>query len=159
MCEFGGAQSQSVTSVDKPIHKHPKPRRLQLPFSLPHYKRITYYQSAFPTMVRHKKDGFAAKGKKYNNNPRQRGPPRHNPNDASDDSGPPARPSFRAACWDLGHCDPKRCSGRKLMKQGLMRELAIGQKHSGVIITPNGKSTVSPADRETMEAHGAAVVE
>lgn len=104
-------------------------------------------------MVRHKKDGFGPKGKKYSNAPRQRGP-------RDDDSeAPHARPSFRAACWDLGHCDPKRCSGRKLMKQGLMRELAIGQKHSGVIITPNGKATVSPADREIMEAYGAAVVE
>ncbi|KFY34320.1 hypothetical protein V494_06892 [Pseudogymnoascus sp. VKM F-4513 (FW-928)] len=104
-------------------------------------------------MVRHKKDGFGPKGKKYSNAPRQRGP-------RDDDSeAPHGRPSFRAACWDLGHCDPKRCSGRKLMKQGLMRELAIGQKHSGVIITPNGKATVSPADREIMEQYGAAVVE
>jgi pre-rRNA-processing protein TSR3 len=104
-------------------------------------------------MVRHKKDGFGAKGKKYSNAPRQRGPLRN------DSDAPFTKPSFRAACWDLGHCDPKRCSGRKLMKQGLMRELAIGQKHSGVIITPNGKSVVSPADRETLEAYGAAVVE
>lgn len=45
------------------------------------------------------------------------------------------------------------------MKQGLMRELAIGQKHSGVIITPNGKQVVSPADNEILEQYGAAVVE
>lgn len=40
-----------------------------------------------------------------------------------------------------------------------MRELAIGQKHSGVIITPNGKQVVSPADNEILEQYGAAVVE
>ena len=45
------------------------------------------------------------------------------------------------------------------MKQGLMRELAIGQKHSGVIITPNGKQVVSPADNDILEQFGAAVVE
>jgi pre-rRNA-processing protein TSR3 len=45
------------------------------------------------------------------------------------------------------------------MKLGLMRELAVGQKHSGVIISPNAKHTISPADRELMEQYGAAVVE
>jgi len=45
------------------------------------------------------------------------------------------------------------------MKLGLMRDLHIGQKHSGVIISPNAKQTISPADRELMETYGAAVVE
>jgi pre-rRNA-processing protein TSR3 len=45
------------------------------------------------------------------------------------------------------------------MKFGLMRELSVGQKHSGVIISPNAKHTISPADRELMEQYGAAVVE
>ena len=104
-------------------------------------------------MVRHKKDGFSSKGpKKYNNPSRPRGP-------QGDDDPSQLRPAFKAACWDLGHCDPKRCSGKKLMKLGLMRELSVGQKHSGVIISPNAKHTISPADRELMEQYGAAVVE
>lgn len=45
------------------------------------------------------------------------------------------------------------------MKAGLMRELHLGQRHSGVIITPNGKHTLSPADRGLLDAYGAAVVE
>lgn len=106
-------------------------------------------------MVRHKKDGFSSRGKKYNNAPRPRGPR----GDDEDGDNPALRPSFKAACWDLGHCDPKRCSGKKLMKLGLMRELHVGQKHSGVIISPNAKQTISPADREIMEQYGAAVVE
>jgi pre-rRNA-processing protein TSR3 len=106
-------------------------------------------------MVRHKKDNFSSRGKKYNNAPRARGPR----NDGADGEHPASHPSFKAACWDLGHCDPKRCSGKKLMKMGLMRELHVGQKHSGVIISPNAKQTISPADREVMEQYGAAVVE
>lgn len=107
-------------------------------------------------MVRHKKDGFSSRGgKKYSNPPRTRGPKF----DDEDAEHPASRPSFKAACWDLGHCDPKRCSGKKLMKLGLMRELHIGQKHQGVIISPNAKQTISPADRELMEQYGAAVVE
>jgi len=106
-------------------------------------------------MVRHKKDGFSSRGKKYNNAPRPRAPR----NDDDEGDNPASRPAFKAACWDLGHCDPKRCSGKKLMKLGLMRDLHIGQKHAGVIISPNAKQTISPADREIMEQYGAAVVE
>ena len=45
------------------------------------------------------------------------------------------------------------------MHFGLMRELSIGQKFSGVVISPNAKRVISPADRELMEQYGAAVVE
>lgn len=41
----------------------------------------------------------------------------------------------------------------------MMRDLHLGQRFNGVIITPNGKQVVSPADRELLEAYGAAVVE
>ena len=45
------------------------------------------------------------------------------------------------------------------MHFGLMRELSIGQKHQGVVISPNAKRVVSPADKELLEPYGAAVVE
>ena len=125
-------------------------------------------------MVRHKKDNFSSRGRKLH-----RGPPRNtrrpDDGDASNNdvdgnaaanaagAGHPgsggSRSAFRAACWDLGHCDPKRCSGKKLMKLGLMRELHLGQRHAGVVITPNGKHVVSPADRPLLDQFGAAVVE
>ncbi|KAA6408926.1 MAG: RLI and DUF367 domain [Lasallia pustulata] len=105
-------------------------------------------------MVRHKKDNFSSKGKKYSNAPRHRPPPH-------DGDGEPitSRPAFKAACWDLEHCDPKRCSGKRLMHFGLMRELSIGKKFSGVVISPNAKTVISPADRELVEQYGAAVVD
>lgn len=108
-------------------------------------------------MVRHKKD-LAARGKKggrggFGGGSRQ---PRHGDDDEQGQTG---RPAFKAACWDLGHCDPKRCSGKKLMRLGMMRDLHMGQKHNGVIITPNGRLVVSPADRDLMDQFGAAVVE
>lgn len=105
-------------------------------------------------MVRHKKD---FRGGKWSH-----GPPRNRPfrnNAESFAPGPSSRPDFKAACWDLGHCDPKRCSGKRLMKLGLMRELHVGQRHPGVIISPNGKKVLSPADTPIVEQFGAAVVE
>ncbi|KAL3494612.1 hypothetical protein BJX62DRAFT_197718 [Aspergillus germanicus] len=103
-------------------------------------------------MVRHKKDNFSRGGKKFSN-PRSRPVPRD-----ENDSGS-SRPPFKAACWDLGHCDPKRCSGKRLMQFGMMRELAIGQKFQGVVVSPNAKKVVSPADKDLLEQFGAAVVE
>lgn len=126
-------------------------------------------------MVRHKKD-HNNKGKRLHHGPPRsaRPPPRRQDGggEGSGDEGSGSdgggkgkqqkqqqQPSFKAACWDLGHCDPKRCSGKKLMKLGMMRPLTVGQRHPGVVITPNGKTVVSPADRENLELHGAAVVE
>ncbi|KAI1831623.1 hypothetical protein DTO006G1_4440 [Penicillium roqueforti] len=105
-------------------------------------------------MVRHKKDNFARGGKKFNN-PRPRVPR----GDEEVEGATSSRPPYKAACWDMGHCDPKRCSGKRLMRLGLMRELHIGQRHPGVIVSPNAKRIVSPADKDIMEQHGAAVVE
>ncbi|KAF2767095.1 DUF367-domain-containing protein, partial [Teratosphaeria nubilosa] len=69
------------------------------------------------------------------------------------------RPAFQAAAWDLNHCDAKRCSGKRLMRLGLMRELHVGQKHAGVVVSPKASRLLSPADRPLLEQHGAAVVE
>ncbi|KAJ9195257.1 hypothetical protein DTO166G4_4806 [Paecilomyces variotii] len=107
-------------------------------------------------MVRHKKDNFSRGGKKFASKPRPRPSPR---DDDGNETGDSSRPPFKAACWDLGHCDPKRCSGKRLMNFGLMRELQIGHKYPGVVISPNAKRIISPADRELLEQYGAAVVE
>ncbi|EPX74455.1 ribosome biogenesis protein [Schizosaccharomyces octosporus yFS286] len=63
------------------------------------------------------------------------------------------------AMWDFGHCNPNACSGKRLERLGCIRNLRIGQKFKGVVVTPNGKSPVSPADREIFDNGGASVVE
>ncbi|KAK1063933.1 ribosome biogenesis protein tsr3 [Friedmanniomyces endolithicus] len=104
-------------------------------------------------MVRHKKD-LHGKGRSHNATFRTEGV------DANErPNGATKRPSFKAAAWDLNHCDAKRCSGKRLMRLGLMRELHVGQKHPGVIISPKAKTIINPADRGVLEQYGAAVVE
>ena len=80
--------------------------------------------------MRHKKDGHGAKGKRYVNAPRHT-----RPHQDDDTNGGVKRPDWKAACWDFNHCDAKRCSGKRLMHFGLMRELHVGQKFQGVVIS------------------------
>mmetsp|Transcript_17056 Transcript_17056/g.30567 ORF Transcript_17056/g.30567 Transcript_17056/m.30567 type:complete len:326 (-) Transcript_17056:155-1132(-) len=61
--------------------------------------------------------------------------------------------------WDFGQCDVKRCTGRKLHRMGLIRNLKIGQKWGGLILSPLGRSTVSRQDRDVIEKWGACVVD
>ncbi|KAI1590313.1 hypothetical protein PtrEW13061_005558 [Pyrenophora tritici-repentis] len=112
-------------------------------------------------MVRHKKD-FKGNNK-FRNPAKARAPPRpRRASDADENDGAeprPAKPEFKAACWDLGHCDAKRCSGKRLMRLGMMRELHVGQKFAGVVVSPKAKKIVSRDDKDLVEQYGAAVVE
>jgi len=60
---------------------------------------------------------------------------------------------------DFDHCDPKRCSGKKLARLNLMSELRVGQRFRGVVLSPKGTQVVSPADSDLVQEAGTAVVE
>lgn len=63
-------------------------------------------------------------------------------------------PSFKVAMWDFNQCDPKKCSGRKLERMGLVKSLKIKQKFPGLVLTPTGKKCVSPSDKDIIESKG-----
>ncbi|WPT12998.1 Ribosome biogenesis protein TSR3-like protein [Picochlorum sp. SENEW3] len=63
------------------------------------------------------------------------------------------------AMWDLGQCDKKRCTGTRLVRQGVVQELRLGQHFPGVIMSPVGRSCVSMEDADLIESKGLAVVD
>ncbi|KAH7729390.1 Protein F52C12.2 [Aphelenchoides avenae] len=61
--------------------------------------------------------------------------------------------------FDFNQCDPKRCSGRKLQRHGLITTQKLGTKFNGLLLSPTGTSTISPADREFIMTNGLGVVD
>ncbi|CAN0411675.1 unnamed protein product [Ascophyllum nodosum] len=67
--------------------------------------------------------------------------------------------SVRLRMWDFEQCDVKRCTGRKLCRLGLVKEMELGAPFLGLVLSPNGGSTVSPADKEIIETLGMSVID
>jgi pre-rRNA-processing protein TSR3 len=63
------------------------------------------------------------------------------------------------AMWDVNQCDPKRCTGRKLVRHGLVKPLKLGNHFGGIILTPIGQKCVSPEDKQIILENGIAVVD
>ncbi|KAJ7066469.1 hypothetical protein C8F01DRAFT_1123391 [Mycena amicta] len=83
-----------------------------------------------------------------------------NENDNSDaDAQEQVKIQVPVAMWDFDHCDPRRCSGKKLSRLGLIKELKVGSRFRGVVVSPKGTQVISPSDREIILAGGLAVVE
>ncbi|TFK40107.1 hypothetical protein BDQ12DRAFT_680366 [Crucibulum laeve] len=84
-------------------------------------------------------------------------------NNEESDEGEPTEEDVKievpVAMWDFDHCDPRRCSGKKLSRLGLIKELKVGTRFRGIVVSPKGTQVISPSDREIIEQAGLAVVE
>mmetsp|Transcript_42177 Transcript_42177/g.107842 ORF Transcript_42177/g.107842 Transcript_42177/m.107842 type:complete len:316 (-) Transcript_42177:125-1072(-) len=79
--------------------------------------------------------------------------------DEAEGSEPRLTVPVKLAMWDLGQCDKKRCSGTRLVRQGLVREIRLGVPFPGVILSPAGQCCVSREDLNLIQEKGLAVVD
>jgi len=70
-----------------------------------------------------------------------------------------ARFPVKLMMWDFGQCDSKKCTGRKLLRLGFVKQIQLHQKCRGIVLSPNGQISISPADRELISTNGIAVVD
>nr|CAG4648289.1 EOG090X0EVF [Moina brachiata]SVE93296.1 EOG090X0EVF [Moina brachiata] len=77
----------------------------------------------------------------------------------SDDTNIAAKADFPVAMWDVGQCDPKRCSGRKLHRLSMITILRLGQRFNGIVCSPLADQCISPADNNIIANHGIGVID
>ena len=61
--------------------------------------------------------------------------------------------------WDFAQCDPKRCTGARLAKRGKFSKMNLKQPFRGIVLSPQGAISVSPADASILETSGMSLID
>lgn len=61
--------------------------------------------------------------------------------------------------WDFAQCDPKRCTGARLARKGIFDRMPLKQSFRGIVLSPEAKVAVSPADTEILEKSGMSLID
>ncbi len=74
---------------------------------------------------------------------------------------PPKNPlkGLRLRMWDFAQCDPKRCTGARLARKGIFERMPLKQSFRGIVLSPEAKLPVSPADTEIVEKSGISLID
>lgn len=69
--------------------------------------------------------------------------------------------AVRLYVYDEGQCDPKKCTGKKLLRFNLAQEIASLRRapYGAIVLTPFAEKAVSREDRGAAEAHGLMVMD
>jgi pre-rRNA-processing protein TSR3 len=83
----------------------------------------------------------------------------HSADEENEDEDKNEQIDIPLAMWDVNQCDPKRCTGRKLVRHGFVKPLKLGNHFGGIILSPIGQKCVSPEDKQIVLENGIAVVD
>ena len=61
--------------------------------------------------------------------------------------------------WDFNQCDPKKCTGKKLVRLKLCRQIPVGKKIPGLVLSPLATQTLSPSDGDIVRTRGLGVID
>ena len=61
--------------------------------------------------------------------------------------------------WDFAQCDVKRCTGARLVKRGIFSKMPLKQSFRGIVLSPEGKVAISPADRDIVATSGISLID
>ena len=61
--------------------------------------------------------------------------------------------------WDFAQCDPKRCTGARLVRRNIMQRMPLQNKFRGIVLSPRATTAVSPADTEILESVGMSLID
>ncbi len=69
--------------------------------------------------------------------------------------------AVRLYVYDEDQCDPKKCTGKKLVRFHLAQEIGSLKRtpYGAVVLTPYSKKSISREDREAAEKHGLLVMD
>ena len=56
-------------------------------------------------------------------------------------------------------CDPKKCTGKKMERLGLLKETKFSRNYGGILLTPNGKKICSIEDHDIIANKGICVID
>jgi pre-rRNA-processing protein TSR3 len=134
----GQSIATSAGSNRRSQHHHQQPRA---PRTYRDVKASTYEES----------------GRKSSINENEHGEDKSNEDEASENEEMITLPPL--AMWDFEQCDAKRCTGRKLQRQGDLKVLSLNDRWKGIVLSPNATKAVSAGDKELIKNFGVAVVD
>jgi pre-rRNA-processing protein TSR3 len=56
-------------------------------------------------------------------------------------------------------CDPKKCTGKKMERLGLLKEIKFSKNYGGILLTPTGKKICSIEDHDIIAKKGICVID
>merc|ERR1719469_1034013 len=71
----------------------------------------------------------------------------------------PAVPMPPLRMYDYQQCDPRRCTGARMVRRGLMKSVPPSSSFRGLVLSPAGTSVVSPTDLDIIEKEGLSVID